>query len=132
MAAGGHRLCSAHGEYWPEWAARQADRLHAAPPGGESLAQVTARRDEYVAAANVLATALLAWMVLRMQATVADRPALRAFIGVGICGGFSTFSTFSYENFLLLRDGLYGHAVANIAISVGAGILLFTLFARSA
>lgn len=29
--------------YAEEWAARRADRLHAAPPGGESLAQVAAR-----------------------------------------------------------------------------------------
>ena len=29
--------------YAEEWAERRADRLHAAPPGGESLAQVAAR-----------------------------------------------------------------------------------------
>lgn len=82
-------------------------------------------------AANVLATALLAWMVLRMQATAADRPALRAFIGVGICGGFSTFSTFSYENFLLYREGHPGWAIANILVNVLACLAVFHLLARS-
>lgn len=82
-------------------------------------------------AANVLATALLAWMVLRMQSGPADRPALRAFIGVGICGGFSTFSTFSQENFLLLREGHPGWALTNIAVNVLACLAVFHLIARS-
>jgi CrcB protein len=81
--------------------------------------------------ANVLATALLAWMVLRMQATLTDKPALRAFIGVGICGGFSTFSTFSYENFLLMREGHPGWVVANVLVNVLACLALFHFLART-
>ena len=82
--------------------------------------------------ANLIATAFLAWLILRYQVHAPGKEHWRALLAIGFCGGFSTLSTFSYENFLLLRDGLYGHAVANIAISVGAGILFFTLFARSA
>lgn len=82
-------------------------------------------------ASNLLSTALLAWFLLKWQPQLEGRDALKAFIAVGFCGGFSTFSTFSYENFLLLRSGLLAHATANIALSALAGILLFHLIARS-
>lgn len=43
---------------------------------------------------------------------------VRAFVMVGICGGFTTFSSFSLQTLELLRDGRTGHALANIALSV--------------
>lgn len=46
----------------------------------------------------------------------------RLFFMVGICGGFTTFSSFSEQNLELLRAGMAGHAVANIAVSVLACI----------
>ncbi len=82
--------------------------------------------------ANLLATALLAWLVMRYQLHLPGKETERALLAIGFCGGFSTLSTFSLENFQLLRDGLYGYAVLNIAISVVAGILFFYLFARTA
>ncbi|MBP8824104.1 MAG: CrcB family protein [Flavobacteriales bacterium] len=82
--------------------------------------------------ANVLSTAVLAWMVLRMQPHFQQRPALGAFVAVGICGGFSTFSTFSYENFLLFREGLPGLALANILLNILACTSIFFIIARTA
>lgn len=80
---------------------------------------------------NVLASAVLAWLVLRAQHHFDGRDALKAFIAVGFCGGFSTFSTFSYENFLLLREGQMAMAAANIAISVVVCVAVFYIIARN-
>lgn len=44
--------------------------------------------------------------------------AMRVFLTVGICGGFTTFSTFSLESFLLIERGQYGPAAVYIAASV--------------
>lgn len=81
--------------------------------------------------ANILSVVILAWVLLRLPAHFQQRPALGAFITVGICGGFSTFSTFSYENFLLIREGLPGMALANIAVNVAACLAIFFIMARN-
>ncbi len=82
--------------------------------------------------ANVLASAVLAWLVLRAQHHFEGRDALKAFVAVGFCGGFSTFSTFSHENFLLLREGHAAMAAVNIAINVVVCLVLFYIVARNA
>lgn len=82
--------------------------------------------------ANVLATGILAWLVLRMQHHFDGRDALKAFLAVGFCGGFSTFSTFSYENFLLLREGQTTIVAANVVFSVLACLAVFYIIARNA
>ena len=43
---------------------------------------------------------------------------VRAFVMIGICGGFTTFSSFSLQTLDLMRDGRAGQALANIALSV--------------
>ncbi len=46
----------------------------------------------------------------------------RLFIGTGLLGGFTTFSTFSLENALLIRNASYQAAVVNIATSILLGL----------
>jgi len=43
---------------------------------------------------------------------------MRLFVMVGICGGFTTFSSFSLQTFDLARGGSFWRAVANVALSV--------------
>ena len=50
-------------------------------------------------------------------------PEWRMFLTVGLCGGFTTFSTFSSESFQLLRDGQLMHVLSYAALSVLLGIL---------
>jgi CrcB protein len=46
------------------------------------------------------------------------QPLLRVFLTIGVLGGFTTFSTFSYETIALLRDGSVMFASLNILLSV--------------
>lgn len=47
---------------------------------------------------------------------------MRLFLAVGLCGGFTTFSTFSNECVAMLRNGDWIIAAVYIAVSVAAGI----------
>jgi CrcB protein len=47
----------------------------------------------------------------------------RAFLGIGFCGGYTTFSTFAMENFNLLDQKLAATAALYIMASVACGIM---------
>lgn len=47
----------------------------------------------------------------------------RLFIAVGICGGFTTFSSFAYNNFTMLKEGSFGQFFWNVGGSLFLGIL---------
>ena len=52
-------------------------------------------------------------------------PETRAFLLVGILGGFTTFSSYTFETFTLMQDGQFAAAAFNIAGQVVAGLLGF-------
>lgn len=69
-----------------------------------------------------LVMGLLAGWLVRVGGTEGTR----LFLGVGIIGGFTTFSAFSLELSLMLQRGALGIAATYVAISViGSVALLF-------
>jgi len=51
-------------------------------------------------------------------------PGMRAFVFVGILGGFTTFSSFGLDTFSLAHGGRPGAAAVNVLVQVIAGCLL--------
>ena len=51
----------------------------------------------------------------------------RAFLMVGVLGGFTTFSSFSIDTLNLARAGAWGAAVANVAGSVVLCLVAVTI-----
>ncbi len=65
-----------------------------------------------VVASFVLGT-VVGWVMSRSVGEEA-----RLLIGVGFCGGLSTFSSFSYDTMVLLHNGRMGAALLNIGLNV--------------
>ena len=65
---------------------------------------------------NGLSTLILGWLIFKLGL---DQNSWQFyFLVVGFCGGFSTFSTFSNETFMLIRNNQTPWALLNIAISL--------------
>lgn len=47
----------------------------------------------------------------------------RMFLAVGICGGFTTFSSFAYNNLSMLKEQAYGQFIWNVGGSLFFGLL---------
>lgn len=47
----------------------------------------------------------------------------RIFLSVGICGGFTTFSAFSYNTFIMIKEHSYGQLFYNVGGNLVLGIL---------
>ncbi len=60
---------------------------------------------------------------LLAQRSIPHADAVRLALGVGFCGGFTTFSTFEFETHALLEDGVWLTALANVILSLFAGLI---------
>ncbi len=77
--------------------------------------------------ANVTACLIFA-IALKYFAVKMESASFKLFLLTGICGGLSTFSTFSYETSELIKQGNTTWAIVNIVISILLCIGIFTLF----
>lgn len=71
---------------------------------------------------NVTGSFLLGLLYRYAADSAAITPEVRGMLTIGICGGYTTFSTFSYETVRLLEDGEFARAGAYVALSVVVSI----------
>lgn len=57
-----------------------------------------------------------------LAVAVAD-PGWSALLITGFCGALTTYSTLSYETLLLVEDGRWHHALANVAANLAGGLV---------
>jgi fluoride exporter len=72
---------------------------------------------------NVAGAALLGWAVTRLQERLPLSAYRRPFLGTGICGGLTTFSTLQVELLQMLDAHCYGRAVLYAGGSIAAGLV---------
>jgi CrcB protein len=69
-------------------------------------------------AVNVIGSLLIgAVMYAAIEGRMMD-PTLRLTLATGVLGGFTTYSTFSYETVRYLQDGAWGLALLNILVTL--------------
>jgi CrcB protein len=68
---------------------------------------------------NVTGSCLIGWLMARVgPAEAPDALSLRSLLVTGFCGGFTTFSTFSWQTLDQMQKGLWLGAGANVLLSV--------------
>ncbi len=67
---------------------------------------------------NFLGSFLLAAIMLVGTETTVLSPTARIALSIGLMGGFTTYSTFSYETLKYLQDGSWALALANVLVTV--------------
>lgn len=67
---------------------------------------------------NVLGGFLIGVVYQISMSTDSISPNLKLFLTTGLLGGFTTFSTFSYETVTLFNEGKYMLSIINIVLNV--------------
>jgi CrcB protein len=68
---------------------------------------------------NVLGSLLIGWLMARLgPVETPGAVSLRNLLVTGFCGGFTTFSAFSWQTLEQMQKGQWGGAIANVLLSV--------------
>lgn len=76
---------------------------------------------------NLIGCFVIGFLSQLAEARGVFTPESRAFVFIGILGGFTTFSSFGNDTINLLRDGETFNALANIGANVIVGLVLVWL-----
>jgi fluoride exporter len=80
---------------------------------------------------NVTGSIVLGFLMRYGLETAATSPEMRLLLTTGFCGGYTTFSTFSYETARLLEDGEWRrgatYVLASVLLSLGGMLVGFAL-----
>jgi CrcB protein len=80
--------------------------------------------------ANLGGTALLAYFATRLQERLPPSTYRRPFVGTGVCGALTTFSTLQIEAIRLARHGHSGLAVAYYLATVLVGFAVMLVVTK--
>ena len=69
-------------------------------------------------AVNVVGSLLIGWLMARIGPMDDVHFRRHSFAVVGFCGGFTTFSAFSWQTFAQMQKGDWFAAAANVTLSV--------------
>lgn len=73
-------------------------------------------------AVNVLGCAVIGIIGAALDGRILIRPEYRLFLMIGVLGGFTTFSTFTFETLKLAMDGEFFRAAGNVVLSNALGL----------
>ncbi|MEF9839792.1 MAG: fluoride efflux transporter CrcB [Lachnospiraceae bacterium] len=72
---------------------------------------------------NIIAGIFIGFFIGLEESVFSLSPRAKLFLTTGLCGGLSTFSTFSLETVVFFSEGKYVVAVLNIILNLGISIL---------
>jgi fluoride exporter len=67
---------------------------------------------------NITGSLILGFLMRYALGSTSVSAETRALLTTGFCGGYTTFSTFSYETVTLIQDGDYRRAATYVMVSV--------------
>jgi CrcB protein len=100
----------------------------------QQIAKVTTTFPYGTLLINVTGSFVLGFFLVWTTDRVLVDPRWRLFIAVGFCGGYTTFSSYAFETFVLIEQGQWLPAALNILASNALsfiGVVLGAILARS-